>query len=445
MTPDSLPLLTDSSTSADVAELQRLNFHSKTSSRHLRDLHVLSFTFLFVFLAYSAAQNLQSSLHSDGNLGTTSLGILYTSFTVCSFIATPIVRRFGTKNSLVLGTSGYWLFIAANLYPLWYTMVPASLYLGFTASIIWVAEGTYLTSAARSHATECNLPEGTVLGNFNGEFWGAFASTQVIGNLLSLLLLKNGSEATSNSGTTLLFAVFLGSMTLGTILAFFLSKQSRSKAGLGIHSSQASFGNLLRATFVPLLDKRMLLLIPLLAYSGLEQAFVWAEFTKFVVKPAIGVAGVGGAMAIFGAADAIFSLVAGRLTTGLLSISIITNIGILLQAIVLFRLWLGHSFNGSSQVGLIYILGMAAAWGAGDGIFNTQINALLGILFPHDTEASFSQLKIWQSGAIAVVFFVSPHITFTTMVTVLAVTLVVSLVGLGIITFYIGKAIPQIS
>lgn len=60
-------------------------------------------------------------------------------------------------------------------------------------------------------------------------------------------------------------------------------------------------------------------------------------------------------------------------------------------------------------------------------------------------EASFSQLKIWQSGAIAVVFFVSPHITFTTMVTVLAVTLVVSLVGLGIITFYIGKAIPQIS
>ncbi|GLJ26763.1 hypothetical protein SUGI_0521630 [Cryptomeria japonica] len=102
MTPDSLPLLIDSSTSIDVAELQRLNFNSKTSSYYLRDLHVLSFTFLFVFLAYSVAQNLQSSLHSDANLGTTSLGILYTSFTVCSFIATPIVRRFSMKNSLVL-------------------------------------------------------------------------------------------------------------------------------------------------------------------------------------------------------------------------------------------------------------------------------------------------------------------------------------------------------
>ncbi|KAH9327296.1 hypothetical protein KI387_007474, partial [Taxus chinensis] len=248
--------------------------------------------------------------------------------------------------------------------------------------------GTYLTFAARSHATECNLPEGTVLGNFNGEFWGAFASTQVIGNLLSLVLLKTETDATSTSRTTLLFAVFLGSMTLGTILAFFLSKQSSTKAGSGIHignDSQASVRNLLKATFVPLLDKRMLLLIPLLVYSGLQQAFVWAEFTKYVVKPAISVAGVGGAMAIFGAADAIVSLVAGRLTTGLQSISIITNIGILIQALVLFRLWLSHSFSGSSRADLIYILGMAAAWGAGDGIFNTQTSALLGILFPHDT------------------------------------------------------------
>ncbi|XP_057813741.2 UNC93-like protein 3 isoform X1 [Cryptomeria japonica] len=117
-------------------------------------------------------------------------------------------------------------------------------------------------------------------------------------------------EGTSNSGTTLSFAVFLGSMILGTILAFFLSKQRRSKAGLGIHhqnSSQSSFKNLLKVTFSLLLDKRMLLLIPLLAYSVLEQEFVWAEFTKFIVKPAIGVAGVGGAMAIFGAADAIVS------------------------------------------------------------------------------------------------------------------------------------------
>jgi hypothetical protein len=40
-------------------------------------------------------------------------------------------------------------------------------------------QGTYLTSAALSHARDNNLPEGPTLGSFNGEFWGVFASTQV--------------------------------------------------------------------------------------------------------------------------------------------------------------------------------------------------------------------------------------------------------------------------
>ncbi|KAL2524580.1 Uncharacterized protein Adt_09634 [Abeliophyllum distichum] len=57
-------------------------------------------------------------------------------------------------------------------------MVPASLYLGFAASIIWVAQGTYLTSTAHSHANDYNLHEGTIIGKFNGEFWGMFASHQ---------------------------------------------------------------------------------------------------------------------------------------------------------------------------------------------------------------------------------------------------------------------------
>jgi hypothetical protein len=54
-----------------------------------------------------------------------------------------------------------------------------------------------------------------------------------------------------------------------------------------------------------------------------------AEFTKYVVSPAIGVSGVGGAMVGFGAVDAIFSLLVGCLTTNLLSITLITFGGII--------------------------------------------------------------------------------------------------------------------
>lgn len=44
---------------------------------------------------------------------------------------------------------------------------------------LYIFQGTYLTSAAFSQAKDNNLHEGQVVGRFNGEFWGAFASTQV--------------------------------------------------------------------------------------------------------------------------------------------------------------------------------------------------------------------------------------------------------------------------
>lgn len=105
-------------------------------------------------------------------------------------------------------------------FPCRYTMVPASLYMGFAASIIWVGQvqvhvldfliqfhfkedirdkffltiewayqGTYLTSTAHSHARDNNLHEGTVIGSFNGVFWGMFACHQV-----TLFIICNESE-----------------------------------------------------------------------------------------------------------------------------------------------------------------------------------------------------------------------------------------------------------
>lgn len=57
--------------------------------------------------------------NQEEDLGTTSLGILYVSFTFFSLVASMVVRGLGSKNALVLGTTGYWLFLAANLKPSW--------------------------------------------------------------------------------------------------------------------------------------------------------------------------------------------------------------------------------------------------------------------------------------------------------------------------------------
>ncbi|KAF8069340.1 hypothetical protein N665_1141s0001 [Sinapis alba] len=414
----------------------------RTGKSYTRDVHILSLSFLLIFLAFGAAQNLETTINKD--LGTISLGILYVSFMFCSMVASLVVRLMGSKNALLLGTTGYWLFVAANLKPSWITMVPASLYLGFAASIIWVGQGTYLTSIARSHAKENHVHEGSIIGVFNGEFWAIFACHQLFGNLLTLTLLKDGKEG-STSGTTLLLLVFLLIMTFGTILMFFIRKIEGEDGKEPVGSSMGLVDSLLslpRMIITPLLDVRMLLIVPLLAYSGLQQAFVWAEFTKEIVTPAIGVSGVGGAMAVYGALNAVCSITAGRFTSGLSSIIFIVSGGVVAQASVFLWLLLGYRTT-SGVLGTVYPLIMAAILGIGDGILNTQISALLALLFKHDTEGAFAQVKVWQSASIAIVFFLSPYISLQAMVIVMLVMVCVSLLSFLVLTLKVESVFSR--
>lgn len=414
----------------------------QTPKNHTRDIHILSVAFLLIFLAYGAAQNLQSTLNTEQDLGTTSLAILYTSFTLFSLIASLVVRILGSKNALVIGTTGYVLFVAANLKPNWYTMIPASLYLGFSASIIWVGEGTYLTLAARSHAKAYNLHEGAVIGDFNGEFWAMFALHQFVGNLLTFTLLRDGQEG-STKGTTLLFVVFLCIMAIGVVLMCLLSRRTGnnkeegklSDADVDVYSSLKSLFKSLANSFS---DVRMLLIIPLIAYSGLQQAFVWAEFTKYVVTPTLGISGVGSAMAVYGAFDGICSLAAGRLTSGLKSITSIVSVGAFVQAGAVVLLLLNLSIS-SGFLSTLYPLFLAALLGIGDGVFNTQLSALLGMLFEHGTEGAFAQLKIWQSATIAVMFFLSPYVSFLAMLVIMLALLFFSFGCFLLLTLKVAK------
>ncbi|CAL5376962.1 unnamed protein product [Camellia sinensis] len=260
-----------------------------------------------------------------------------------------------------------------------YTMVPASLYLGFSASIIWVAEGTYLTSTARSHAHDLNLEEGNVIGNFNGEFWGMFAvrwkphvsfSIERWNGVCMLVIPRGGT--TSGSGTTLLYIVFVCSMTLGTILMCFLQKRD-AKGEETLPDSSVSF----YSSIVWLTNA---INHPPYCIFRLTTSICMAEYTKYIAEPALGESGVGGAMAVYGAFDAIFF----RLSLYLEYESVFAGYGS------------NHLCVTSGVLGILHPFLMAVALGIGDGIFNTQLNALLGMLFKHDMEGAFAQLKVWQ-------------------------------------------------
>ena len=54
------------------------------------------------------------------------------------------------------------------------------------------------------------------------------------------------------------------------------------------------------------------------------------------------------------------------------------------------------------NISVVYVL--AALWGIGDAIWQTQINALYGVLFASDEEAAFSNYRLWESMGFLLAF-----------------------------------------
>ena len=93
-------------------------------------------------------------------------------------------------------------------------------------------------------------------------------------SLVSFTSLQEGSTG----GTTLLFIVFLCSMSLGTILMCFLHRRDGKGEEGPLEPAVSAYSyavSLSKSVITPLFDVRMLLIIPLFVYSGLQQAFVW--------------------------------------------------------------------------------------------------------------------------------------------------------------------------
>ncbi|XP_025807488.1 UNC93-like protein 3 isoform X1 [Panicum hallii] len=391
------------------------------------DAHILSAAFLFVFAAYGAAQNLESTVNTEDPVHL--LHALLGGRAAGGDAAGAQARARRRQQRL---RALHPRQPRPDMVRALYTIVPASLYLGFCALIIWVGQGTYLTSAALSHARDNNLPEGQTLGNFTGEFWGIIASTQVIGNLLSLALLRNEKDGGSVTGKNLLFVVFLGCMIVGIVLLCLLSKREEKGYNDPLHSS---FGAMLES----LKDRRMPFIIPLMVYIGLEHAFVWAVFTKSIVTPVLGISGVGGAMTIYGAACAVCALVTGYLTSGLYSATLIVSFGAIVQAVVLF--WLLLFYSPMDRVlGAAAPLLIGALWGVGDGMLNTQLNAVVGLMFEDAKEAAFAQFKVWECGAIATIFFLSLHIMLQVMLVLMTASLVISFGAFLFLTIAVEKS-----
>ncbi|CAI5968158.1 unnamed protein product [Closterium sp. NIES-64] len=328
-----------------------------------RDVLLMSTAFLFFFVAFNALQNVATSIHGASNIGALSMGVLYAVIVVTAPLAPFPIRFWRARAAILVAQTGFWAFIGSNAFTIEWLLLLASCYLGVCWSVVWVAQGVYLVAAAGVYSKRYNKPMDVV--------------------------------------RTLSSPVATGRPTLTRSVTF---KRMTVTVGGGIKEGEG------RNAWQLLFDRKLLLLIPLLFYSGLQAAYISADFTRYVVQPLLGAQWMGGAMMVFGVAIAVCCFIAVRFAKGLSSIRLMLLLGAASQTAVLILTWLFQDRAMSKPAAFALVFSCALLWGIGATAFQSQITALLPLVFPSDVDAAYAHWISWSSAACSAYFLASPYI-----------------------------------
>ncbi|EGC33987.1 hypothetical protein DICPUDRAFT_92306 [Dictyostelium purpureum] len=351
----------------------------------LYNIIVLGISFCVLFTAFSPTQNLQTTLNKS--VGSYSLSILYAFLSVSNFISPFVINSLGERLSLIVGALAYSVYIAANIKILEPTLFIAAGVLGVGGAILWTAQGSFVI--------QCSTE--STIGFNTGLFFALFQLNQVIGNLGTQQLLK------AHIAIQTLFIIIL-SVSLFSLVGFALLGKPIKTDDKGVpipkENANLPMKDRLLATIILIKDRPIQLLVPALLYSGISQSFFFGVFPSLS-----GANWLGYIMAVFGACDAIGSVLIGKLSD-------IIGRKILVFICTLFCIAgsiLAYFVNTrlDNQPGYYFIC--AALLGFADAGFNTQLYSLIGAIYPQKGEAAAGFFKFVQSTATAIAFGYGPY------------------------------------
>jgi len=410
------------------------------------------------------------------NLGTWANTAVYASLIIsCCFMPSFLIKKFKVKWTLVLSILCYSFYIAAQFYPEFYTLIPTAFVLGLGAAPLWSAKCTYLTQIAHRLAAIENIDPEPVVVKFFGIFFFFFQCNSIVGNIISTTVFSsnldtnftitdevlatcgsqycpaqivkhetnitedlddNFEKAKDKTSIYTIAGIYLAlSFLAAIIVSVFVDPLSRFVQNEGKEVGKKSGGQLLISTFNHMKKKEQLLIIPITFWSGIEQGFFSADFTAGFVTCAYGVHIVGRVLIVFGICDAAASVGFGFIIKKIGRIPIfILGATINILVIIVMLSW----SPARDQVAVLYVL--AALWGTADAIWQTQINALYGVLFANDEEAAFSNYRLWESLGFLLAFITQALGVCVFPKLILAIFLLVAgMTGYAILEFTIRK------
>ena len=141
--------------------------------------------------AHAPTEALQSSLNSQDNLGVTSLTVMQTAVILSTLFSPALVSVLSAKWTIVAGYSTTCVYIAANFYPTWWTILPATALAGAGFGAMSPAQGRYVTTLAKAYSkTTGDRVEG-VASLFHGVFFGCIMAGIVCGGAIAATVMQN--------------------------------------------------------------------------------------------------------------------------------------------------------------------------------------------------------------------------------------------------------------
>ena len=105
--------------------------NKKVKCRVMKNVLLIGSSWILLFTAFQSIANLQSSLNSDSGLGTASLATIYVSLIFGSILLpTTMMEKLTIKWTIIVSQCAFILYIAANLYAKYWTLIPAAIILG---------------------------------------------------------------------------------------------------------------------------------------------------------------------------------------------------------------------------------------------------------------------------------------------------------------------------
>ncbi|XP_076470843.1 protein unc-93 homolog A-like [Babylonia areolata] len=430
----------------------------------LKNTLVLSIGFLFLFTAFQSWANLQTSVNIEGGVGAYSLFAVYASLTVsCVFLPKFMIVRMGCKWTIPFCMVCYATYMAANFYPVMWLMTLTGAILGLGSAPMWSAKCAYLTQLGVWYSSLTELSDVVVINKFFGFFFMVFQTSQVWGNLISSTILKHlpnsrekedmmvcganfvASEVTNYTRfeqpaelvRSLCIIYFLCAVVAVVIVSVLLDS---STLGREMSEREKQTQHLLKSTLRQNSSPIQVLLIPITIYSGVEQAFFGADYSQSYVSCVLGVAKVGYVFTCFGLVNALCSLLFGRLvqSVGHVPVFVLALVvhGTLYIILLLWTPEQGHTKS-------FYLV--AAFWGMGDAVVQTQINAVYGTLFTDNSEAAFSNYRLWESIGFGLIYAIQHNTRTINKLYICIIFLLTGMLGFGTVGVIEKRKLSRLS